>query len=103
MHFIVCIKQVPEGTEVEIDEEKGILKREGVESKLNIYDAHALEAAVELKERYGGTVMVLSMGPPQAESIIHQGSVRAGGGSRLSAFGSRLCRRGHIGHIVHPF
>ncbi|NLJ68214.1 MAG: electron transfer flavoprotein subunit beta, partial [Firmicutes bacterium] len=55
MHFIVCIKQVPEGTEVEIDEEKGVLKREGVESKLNVYDAYALEAAVALKEQYGGT------------------------------------------------
>ena len=72
MHFIVCIKQVPEGTEVEIDEEKGILKREGVESKLNIYDTHALEAAVALKERYGGTVTVLSMGPPQAQAIIRE-------------------------------
>ena len=72
MHYVVCIKQVPEGTEVAIDEEKGVLKREGVESKLNIYDTHALEAAVELKERYGGTVTVLSMGPPQAESIIRE-------------------------------
>ncbi|NMB44836.1 MAG: electron transfer flavoprotein subunit beta/FixA family protein [Firmicutes bacterium] len=72
MHFLVCIKQVPEGTEVEIDEEKGVLKREGVESKLNVYDAYALEAAVALKERYGGTVTVLSMGPPQAMAVIHE-------------------------------
>jgi electron transfer flavoprotein beta subunit len=72
MHFIVCIKQVPDGADVEIDEEKGVLKREGVESKLNLYDAHALEAAVALKERYRGTVTVLSMGPPQAEAIIKE-------------------------------
>ena len=72
VHFLVCIKQVPEGTEVEIDEEKGVLKREGVESKLNVYDAYALEAAVALKERYGGTVTVLSMGPPQAMAVIHE-------------------------------
>ncbi|HHV94436.1 MAG TPA: electron transfer flavoprotein subunit beta/FixA family protein [Firmicutes bacterium] len=72
MHFIVCIKQVPEGTEVEIDEEKGILKREGVESKLNVYDAYALEAAVRLKEQYGGTVTVISMGPPQAAAVIRE-------------------------------
>ncbi|HHY10219.1 MAG TPA: electron transfer flavoprotein subunit beta/FixA family protein [Firmicutes bacterium] len=72
MHFIVCIKQVPEGTEVKIDEEKGILQREGVESKLNIYDAHALEAAVLLKEKYGGKVSVLSMGPPQAAAVIKE-------------------------------
>ena len=72
MHFIVCIKQVPEGTEVEIDEEKGILKREGVESKLNVYDAYALEAAVSLKETYGGKVTVLSMGPLQASEVIKE-------------------------------
>ncbi|HKM42425.1 MAG TPA: electron transfer flavoprotein subunit beta/FixA family protein, partial [Limnochordia bacterium] len=72
MHFIVCIKQVPEGTEVEIDEEKGILKREGVDSKLNVYDAYALEAAVALKETYGGTVTVLSMGPLQAQDVIKE-------------------------------
>lgn len=72
MHYLVCIKQVPEGTEVEIDEEKGVLKREGAESKLNVYDAHALEAAVALKEEYGGTVTVLSMGPLQALEIIKE-------------------------------
>jgi electron transfer flavoprotein beta subunit len=72
MHYVVCIKQVPEGTEVEIDEEKGILKREGVDSKLNVYDAYALEAAVALKETYGGTVTVLSMGPMQASELIKE-------------------------------
>lgn len=72
MHFIVCIKQVPEGMEVEIDEEKGVLKREGVEAKLNIYDTYALEAAVLLKEQYGGRVTVLSMGPPQAEAVLRE-------------------------------
>lgn len=72
MHYIVCIKQVPEGTEVEIDEEKGVLKREGVESKLNVYDAYALEAAVALKEQYGGKVTVLSMGPMQAQAVIKE-------------------------------
>lgn len=72
MHFIVCIKQVPEGTEVEIDEEKGVLKREGIDSKLNVYDAHALEAGVLLKEQYGGTVTVLSMGPLQATAVIRE-------------------------------
>ncbi len=69
MHYIVCIKQVPECTEVEIDEEKGVLKREGVDSKLNVYDAYALEAAVALKEKHGGKVTVLSMGPVQAEAV----------------------------------
>ena len=85
MHFIVCIKQVPEGTEVEIDEEKGVLKREGVESKLNPYDAYALEAAVALKEEYGGRVTVLSMGPLQAKEVIQEAySLGADAGYLLS-------------------
>jgi len=72
VHIVVCIKQVPDSTQVEIDEEKGILKREGVDSKLNVYDAHALEAAVRLKEQTGGAVSVISMGPPQAEAVIRE-------------------------------
>ena len=85
MHSIVCIKQVPEGTEVEIDEKKGVLKREGVESKLNPYDAYALEAAVALKERYGGRVTVLSMGPLQAKEVIQEAySLGADAGVLLS-------------------
>jgi electron transfer flavoprotein beta subunit len=72
MHYVVCIKQVPGSTEVLIDEETGVLKREGVASKLNIYDAHALEAAVALKEKYGGRVTVVSMGPLQAQQIIKE-------------------------------
>lgn len=72
MDIIVCIKQVPETNEVEIDPEKGILKREGVDSKLNPFDLHALEAALSLKEQYGGKVTVVSMGPPQAQAVIYE-------------------------------
>lgn len=72
MHFIVCLKQVPEGTEVEIDPETGVLKREGADAKMNVYDAHALEAAVRLKEELGGTVTALTMGPPQAEAVLRE-------------------------------
>lgn len=70
LNILVCIKQVPETNEVEIDAEKGTLKREGVDSKINLYDLYALESAVLLAERYGGKVTVLSMGPPQARAII---------------------------------
>ena len=72
MNYVVCIKQVPETSEVEIDPVKGTLKREGVDSKMNPFDLHALEAAVQLKEKHGGTVIVISMGPPQATAVIKE-------------------------------
>ncbi|MEM2123586.1 MAG: hypothetical protein QXE79_08130, partial [Candidatus Bathyarchaeia archaeon] len=68
--IVVCVKQVPETTEVEIDPETGTLKREGVPAVLNPFDLHAIEEAVRIKERHGGTVTAVSMGPPQAESAV---------------------------------
>jgi len=70
MNIIVCIKQVPETTEVDFDEETGRLKREGVASVINPFDEYAIEEGIRLKEKYEGTVKVLSMGPPQAESAL---------------------------------
>ena len=72
MHFAVCIKQVPDTAEVKIDPETNTLVRAGVESITNPYDLAALEEAVRLKERYGGKVTVICMGPPQAESALRQ-------------------------------
>ncbi len=72
MNILVCIKQVPGTTRVEVDPETGILKRDGVEGKMNPYDLHALEAALRLKDQMGGTVVVLTMGPPQAEAVIRE-------------------------------
>ncbi|MBF4693369.1 electron transfer flavoprotein subunit beta/FixA family protein [Fusibacter ferrireducens] len=72
MEILVCIKQVPGTTQVEIDEETGVLRRDGVASKMNPYDLYALESAMVLKEKYGATVHVLTMGPPQAEHIIKE-------------------------------
>lgn len=72
MKIIVCIKQVPGTTKVEIDEKTGVLKRDGVESKLNPYDLFAVECAVRLRERYGGTVVAVTMGPPQCEAAIRE-------------------------------
>jgi electron transfer flavoprotein beta subunit len=72
MHFVVCIKQVPDTAEVKIDPETNTLVRSGVESIANPYDLAALEEAVRLKERYGGHVTAVSMGPPQAESSLRQ-------------------------------
>lgn len=70
MNIIVCVKQVPDTKDVRLDPETNTLAREGVESILNPYDQHALEAAVSLKETCGGEVTVLSMGPPQAEEVL---------------------------------
>jgi electron transfer flavoprotein beta subunit len=68
--IIVCVKQVPETTEVEIDPETGTLRREGVPAVVNPFDLHAIEEAVRIKERHGGTVTAVSMGPPQAEAAV---------------------------------
>ena len=73
MKIIVCAKQVPDTNEVKIDPVKGTLIRDGVPSILNPDDANALEAALELKDRYpGATVSVVSMGPPQANYMLRE-------------------------------
>ena len=72
MKIIVCIKQVPGTTAVEVDEKSGVLKRDGVESKMNPYDLYAIEQALLLKEQYGGTVDVISMGPGQARAVLKE-------------------------------
>ena len=72
MNIVVCIKQVPGTTTVDIDPETGALKRDGVASKMNPYDLYALETALRLKEQHGGEISVITMGPPQAEAIIKE-------------------------------
>ena len=72
MHIIVCIKQVPDARQVKIDPETNTLIRDGVESIINPYDLYALEEALRLKERQGGTVTALTMGPPQAEEALRE-------------------------------
>lgn len=70
MRIVVCIKQVPDAKNVRLDPVTNTLSREGVKSIMNPFDRHALEEGVKLKELYGGTVAVLSMGPPQAEEML---------------------------------
>ena len=70
LRIIVCIKQVPETTEVDFDEDTGRLKREGVASVVNPFDEYAVEESLRLRERFGGKIRVLSMGPPQAEAAL---------------------------------
>jgi electron transfer flavoprotein beta subunit len=72
MHFVVCIKQVPATTSVQIDPKTGTLKREGVESIINPFDEYAIEEGIRLKERVGGKVTVITMGPPQAETALRE-------------------------------
>jgi len=72
MNIIVCIKQVPNTTDVRIDPVKNTLIREGVESVINPFDTYAIEEAVRLKERFSGKVTVITMGPPQAESALRE-------------------------------
>ncbi len=70
MKIIVCVKQVPDASDVRLDPVTNTLAREGVQSIMNPYDQHALEEAVRLKEKHGGEVIVVTMGPPQAEEIL---------------------------------
>ena len=72
MKIIVCVKQVPDAKDVRLDPKTNTLAREGVQSIMNPYDRHALEEGVRLKEKYGGTVTVVSMGPPQAQETLRE-------------------------------
>lgn len=72
MNTIVCIKQVPGTSKVEVDEKTGVLKRDGIDTKMNPYDLYALETAFNIKEKKGGSISVISMGPPQAMEVIKE-------------------------------
>lgn len=72
MKIVVCIKQVPDTSEVRINPETNTLIREGVPSIVNPFDMNALEAALQIREKVGGKVTVLSMGPPQAETALRE-------------------------------
>lgn len=72
MNIIVCIKQVPETTDVRINPETNTLIREGVKSIINPFDMYAIEEAVLLKEKFGGKATVITMGPPQAQEALRE-------------------------------
>jgi len=72
LNIIVCIKQVPDTTEVKINPETGTLIREGVPSIINPFDTYAIEEGLRLKEQFGGKVTVISMGPPQAMEALKE-------------------------------
>ena len=72
MNIFVCIKQVPSTNKVQVDEKTGVLKRDGIASKMNPYDLYALETALRLREKNGGTVTVGTMGPPLAQAVVKE-------------------------------
>ncbi len=72
VHAVVLIKQVPDTTEVRIDPKTNTMIRAGVPSILNPYDANAVEEAVRWRERLGGKVTVITMGPPQAKEALRK-------------------------------
>lgn len=72
MHIVVCIKQVPDSAQIRVHPVTNTIMRQGVPAIINPYDTWALEAALALRERLGGTVTVLSMGPPMAEDALRR-------------------------------
>lgn len=72
MHFVVCIKQVPDTTDVRINPVTNTLMREGVDSIINPFDMYAIEEAVRLREKMGGTITAVTMGPPQADAVLRE-------------------------------
>ena len=72
MKIVVCAKQVPDTTEVKLDPKTNTLIRDGVPSIINPDDKAGIEAALQLKEKVGGTVTVISMGPPQADAALRE-------------------------------
>ncbi len=72
MHITVCIKQVPNTAEVKIDPKTHTLIREGVASIINPFDMYAIEEGLRLREKLGGRVTALTMGPLQAEAALRE-------------------------------
>jgi len=76
LHLIVLVKQVPDIEKVKFDYETGRIDRSSAGAVINPFDLNALEAAVQIKEKLGGSVTAISMGPPQAESTLRDALAR---------------------------
>lgn len=72
MKIVVCIKQVPDTTEIKLDPATGTMIRDGVPSIMNPDDKGGLETALRLKDQHGAHVTVITMGPPQADAILRE-------------------------------
>ncbi|MPW18822.1 Electron transfer flavoprotein beta-subunit [Paraburkholderia piptadeniae] len=72
MHIVVCIKQVPDSAQIRVHPVTNTIMRQGVPAIVNPYDLFSLEEALRIKDRFGGTVTMLCMGPPQAEDALRK-------------------------------
>ena len=111
MEIVVCVKQVPDTTEVKIDPVTNTLIRQGVPSIVNPFDKNAVEAALQLKEKHGGKVTVITMGPAQAKDALKEclamGADEAllisdrafGGADTLATSYTLACAIKKLGHI----
>lgn len=72
MNIVVCIKQVPDTTEIRLNPETGTMIREGVPSIMNPDDKSGLEVALELKDKYDAHITVITMGPAHADDILRE-------------------------------
>ena len=72
MHFVVCIKQVPDSAQIRVHPVTNTIMRQGVPTIINPYDLFSLEAAMRLRDQHGGEVTVLTMGPPSAEDALRK-------------------------------
>ncbi|ACC76625.1 MULTISPECIES: electron transfer flavoprotein subunit beta/FixA family protein [Paraburkholderia] len=72
MHIVVCIKQVPDSAQIRVHPVNNTIMRQGVPAIVNPYDLFSLEEALRIKDRFGGAVTMLCMGPPQAEEALRK-------------------------------
>ena len=72
MHIVVCIKQVPDSAQIRVHPVTNTIMRQGVPTIINPYDMFALEEAMRLRDKYGGEVTILTMGPPSAEDSLRK-------------------------------
>jgi electron transfer flavoprotein beta subunit len=72
MHFVVCIKQVPDSAQIRVHPVTNTIMRQGVPTIINPYDLFALETALRLRDAHKGEVTVLTMGPPSAEDSLRK-------------------------------
>lgn len=72
IHIVVCIKQVPDSAQIRVHPVTNTIMRQGVPAIINPYDLYALEEALRIKDKFGGFVTVITMGPPQAEAALRK-------------------------------
>ena len=72
MHIVVCVKQVPDSAQIRVHPVTNTIMRQGVPTIINPYDLFSLEEALRLRDRHGGEVTVVTMGPPMAETALRK-------------------------------